>query len=220
MATYLIKLFLFKGTVKETVRMKVDITQESGYEWAALGMSLSFKDRLVSIKDWWTPERFEQMKRVMERNANRGLGHNKFRRQIIAYVMIEAPRFWWSEFDTYKIGTTTQSESTMHTLSKRLMVKDDLENPDEYDIVQMRVFNDFKVKNQDATIEELKRKVPESYLQRRLVTLNYEVLATMINQRKNHRLPQWKYFIEEIYKQVEHPELLPEYPYKGTCNAV
>lgn len=39
-------------------------------------------------------------------------------RQVIVWVEITAPRYWWSEFDTYKIGTSANSESTMHTILK------------------------------------------------------------------------------------------------------
>ena len=47
-----------------------------------------------------------------------GTEHRKWMRQVIVWVEITAPRYWWSEFDTYKIGTSTNSESTMHTILK------------------------------------------------------------------------------------------------------
>lgn len=37
----------------------------------------------------------------------------------------------------------------------------------------------------------LKAMLPESFIQKRTVCLNYETLAAMYHQRKNHRLPQW-----------------------------
>lgn len=46
-----------------------------------------------------------------------GPEHSKFMRQIFVSVDITAPIYWWKEFDTYKIGTTANSTSTMHKLT-------------------------------------------------------------------------------------------------------
>ena len=201
--------------------MNITIREEAGYDLALYGMSLSFKDRAIKPEDWWdfTPkssrivpgfaERRPKMKSVCTQNANRGMGHNKFRRQIVLWIDIEAPRFWWSEFDTYKVGTVAQSESTMHTLKRRDVIEDDFEAMP----FNVRGAIDSLNLRRGSDIETVKGLLPESYLQRRLVTLNYEVLATIINQRAKHKLPQWRAFIEAIYKQVEHVELLPDYPY-------
>lgn len=45
-----------------------------------------------------------------------GSVHSKFMRQIMVWVDITAPIYWWSEFDTYKVGVVRDSCSTMHTL--------------------------------------------------------------------------------------------------------
>ena len=45
-----------------------------------------------------------------------GSEHYKFMRQIFVSVDITAPLYWWKEFDTYKVGTTANSTSTMHKL--------------------------------------------------------------------------------------------------------
>lgn len=47
-----------------------------------------------------------------------GTEHRKFMRQIFVSMDITAPLYWWKEMETYKIATTSNSESTMHTLSK------------------------------------------------------------------------------------------------------
>lgn len=134
-------------------------------------------------------------------------GHNKFLRQIKLWLDIEAPRYWWSEFDTYKVGTTAQSESTIHTLTRR-----DIDNSDFQDMEvspkQLKIINKYRT-TKDALLI-CKKYLPEGYLQRRLVTLNYAVLRNIILQRKTHRLPEWHYFIREIYSRVNHPELLPK----------
>lgn len=45
--------------------------------------------------------------------------HPKFRRMLCIYADVTAPLYWWKQFDTYKIGTVSNSCSTMHTLAKK-----------------------------------------------------------------------------------------------------
>lgn len=53
---------------------------------------------------------------LMKRLRNAGTDHRKFMRMITVYVDITAPMYWWSEFDTYKIGTVANSTSKMHKM--------------------------------------------------------------------------------------------------------
>lgn len=200
--------------------MEITIREEAGYDLALYGMSLSFKDRAIKPEDWWMldhtyndekNDRYNRIKKTATVNAGRGKGHDKFLRQICLWIDIEAPRYWWSEFDTYKVGTVAQSESTMHTLDKRPMTYTDISDDTYYKAVD--TFNECRDDKDNEGIQELKANVPEGYLQRRMVTLNYGVLHTIINQRYNHRLPEWIEFIKALYDQVDHPELLPENPY-------
>lgn len=145
--------------------------------------------------------------RLMKSLWQGGTEHRKWMRQIIVWVDIFAPRFWWSEFDTYKIGTSANSESTMHTLLKEDFDESQFECPDfknaDRDIATefysyidlLKTVRDRANAEKGSTKEYyhqlLKAMLPESFLQKRTVCLNYEVLATMYRQRKNHRLPQW-----------------------------
>lgn len=207
--------------------MEVIIRQEAGYDLALYGFSLSYKDRAIKPEDWWytlskkriteiehdeLSNRWDRIEKAATANAGRGKGHDKFLRQVMVWVDVEAPRYWWSEFDTYKVGTVAQSESTMHTLSKRDLEWSDFEEGISLSTFDRALFNTMKG---TKTIQELKGELPESYLQRRLVTMNYQVLGTIINQRAKHKLPEWQQFIKAIYEQVEHPELLPENPYNN-----
>lgn len=47
-----------------------------------------------------------------------GEDHRKFLRQIFVSMDITAPLYWWKEMDTYKVATTANSESTMHTITR------------------------------------------------------------------------------------------------------
>ena len=182
--------------------MEVKVLHEAGYEFALRGMAYSYFDNSANPMDWWTVERFEKAIKRSELLCGKGAGHDKFLRQIVMWVDINAPRFWWSEFDTYKIGTVAQSTSTMHTLKKGV-TSAHFEYPELVNIESLNEFISYK-----PSIEQMKAALPEGFLQRRIVTLNYGVLWTIVQQRHDHRLPQWQQFIGAIRGQCDHPELL------------
>lgn len=184
--------------------MQVKVLEEHGYYNALRGMSYSFKRREQPVDAWWEKQRLKAVKRS-SLLAPMDAGHNKFLRQMQLWIDIEAPRAFWSEFDTYKVGTVAQSESTMHTLSKRLPEMADFEEGTHPLIV--KAFQEVWLEhNNDIAI--IKENLPEGFLQRRLVTMNYQNLRTIIHQRVGHRYKRWSTFIEEIENQVEYPELL------------
>ena len=79
--------------------MKVEILKEAGYDEALLGLSLSYGT---------TIERAEE---VAKKIASKNGGHNKFLESIIMWIDVTAPRYWWSQMDTYRM-MTKQSQST------------------------------------------------------------------------------------------------------------
>lgn len=56
---------------------------------------------------------------LMTRLRNAGTDHRKFMRMITVYLDITAPLYWWKEFDTYKVGTVSNSCSTMHKIAAK-----------------------------------------------------------------------------------------------------
>lgn len=140
-----------------------------------------------------------------------GSDHGKFLRQIFVSVDITAPFYWWKEFDTYKVGTVSNSCSTMHKIHSKEITLDDFSIDNftlEGDEVDMEL-NDFFL-NVVADCEMLRQKfletkdkrywrglvqlLPSSYNQMRTCTLNYEVLRNMYHARKNHKLVEWHEF--------------------------
>ena len=59
-----------------------------------------------------------------------GPEHRKFLRQIFVSVDITAPLYWWKEFDTYKVGTTANSCSTMHKIASKPITLENFEIDD------------------------------------------------------------------------------------------
>lgn len=140
-----------------------------------------------------------------------GSEHRKFLRQIFVSVDITAPLYWWKEFDTYKVGTVANSTSTMHKLAgtpitMNCFEMDDFADSDEesndYNLYTRRMWSklidhlealrkEFNETKDKHYWKELIRLLPESWLQKRTVTMNYENILNMIHQRKNHKLNEW-----------------------------
>ena len=171
-------------------------------------------DGLVGIRS----QQYMQMLNVANKLCNLPNEHRKFLRQIPIAIEVTAPRYWWSEFDTYKIGTTAQSESTMHTILKQdLRLVRDFEKGSSYtDIVTgiaIKVINTIKNNDMFSPNEktiEIKKILPESFLQCRVVTLNYEVFKNIYRQRRNHKLPEWRWFCESLLEQLPYKNWITE----------
>ena len=134
-----------------------------------------------------------------------GTEHRKFLRMIYVTVDVTAPLYWWKECDTYKVGTTANSCSTMHTLTKRPFTMEDFSfedlSPENAKVVvatfeKMRqAYNE--TKDQRAW-RHLITLLPSGFMQRRTLGLNYEVLLSIHRQRKNHKLSEWHTFCDWI----------------------
>ena len=146
---------------------------------------------------------------------NGGSEHRKFLRQILVSVDITAPLYWWKEFDTYKVGTTANSTSTMHKLDSKPITIDCFEIgdyddslaagavPETGDPIPAGAYVDdfimflenlrlkYKETGDKRFWKELVRWLPESWLQTRTVTMNYENLLSMVHQRQHHKLVEW-----------------------------
>lgn len=151
--------------------------------------------------------------------AKSGTDHRKFMRMIIVQMDILAPRYWWTEFDTYKVGTVANSCSTMHKIHAKEFTFDDFshEHLGEWgmDILGNIVdrLNDFRKtylnsKEKDDWWQMIQL-LPQSYNQLRTVSLNYEVLANMYHARFNHKLDEWREFCKWI-ETLPYSKLITE----------
>ena len=132
-----------------------------------------------------------------------GPEHAKFLRQIICWVDITAPRFWWTEFDTYRVGVEKNSCSTMH----RIMAKPFTDEDFAADALPGGVIADLNALrsayHETEDPDEKKRvwrrlieRLPQSYLQKRTVMMSYAAIRTMCHQRAGHKLQEWHDFIK------------------------
>lgn len=164
---------------------------------------------------------------LMQRLSNAGTEHRKYMRMMPVYVRITAPLYWWKEFDTYKIGTVVNSCSTMHKIAEKEFTLEDFscehlgvfipaEKNDgvenymnlwiaalEETIDYLNVARTFYNRETDPKLKkdywwQMIQLLPSSYNQTRNVMLNYEVLANIYRQRKNHKLDEWREFCKWI----------------------
>jgi hypothetical protein len=170
---------------------------------------------------------------LMQRLSNAGTEHRKYMRMMPVYVRITAPLYWWKEFDTYKVGTVANSCSTMHKIQEKEFTMEDFscEHLISGSIETLNdtidILNEFrewylkydhmnedckKLFNKEITCKkdlwwQLIQLLPSSYNQTRNVMLNYEVLANIYRQRKNHKLDEWREFCEWI-ESLPYSELI------------
>lgn len=147
---------------------------------------------------------------LMRKLVKSGSDHRKFLRQLPVIMDVTAPRYWWPEMDQYKVGTVTNSCSTMHTLHKRDLTADDFSC--EYCpgviggvIESINAWRKLYIETNDkkywcAMIQLL----PQSFNQKRTLSCNYEVLWNMYCARKSHKLNEWVQFCQTIVREVPY----------------
>ena len=187
--------------------MKFEYTDVYGFEHAIRGMRNPKKS--WSKSDSYPASLCEDNKfhfgendlKLAQKLIVGGSEHRKFLRQICVWVDITAPLFWFKEQETYKIGTTSNSTSTMHTiLSEKIAIDcfetDDMEEFEKRGLKEIidlceELRKRFLKTNDKKYWKALIRMLPESWLQTRTISMNYEVIRNMVHQRKNHKLNEW-----------------------------
>ena len=143
-----------------------------------------------------------------------GTEHRKFMRQIFVSLDVTAPLYWWKEMDTYKVGTVCNSCSTMHKIHAKEFELDDFSHEhlledEAIEFMKHLVdgLNFYRKKFLETKDKvywwQMIQLLPSSYNQRRTLTIDYEVAATMIKQRTGHKLDEWNNFVK-ILKELPY----------------
>lgn len=203
--------------------MKFESTETYGWSAALRGMrnpmdSWSKSDSIINDAIAIGPNDLKLAKQLI----NSGSEHRKFLRMIQISVDITAPLYWWKEFETYKVGTCSDSCSTMHKIQAYPITTASFQIDDEYTCLPFaRDANGAEVEGTVgpywntliSTLEGLRQKynearkedpakakkywraliqmLPESWLQKRTITMSYENAYNMYKQRKGHKLVEW-----------------------------
>lgn len=195
--------------------IKFETNDVWGFEWAFKGMRNPMNSWDKSDSNWLFQEIGENDLTLAKKLINAGSEHRKFLRQIYVSVDITAPLYWWKEFDTYKIGTVANSCSTMHKVTEKAFTFDDFshehlifesKNTLQYVINSLNSYRDI-YKNWEKQSDYIKKAfdydktkvwwqiiqlLPSSYMQKRTVTMTYENIYAMRQQRKGHKQDEWR----------------------------
>ena len=171
-----------------------------------------------------------------------GTEHRKFLRMIHVQMDVIAPLYWWKEADTYKVGTTTNSCSTMHKIAAKEFTLDDFSHEhlidDQEDFEnengQVSSYKDFLYYDVLDVLNTARRQyletkdkrywwqmiqlLPSSYHQRRTWDMSMETLLSILHQRKNHKLDEWNEFRDICLEQVPYLKEFYEASLKETTN--
>ena len=155
---------------------------------------------------------------LAHRLAVAGSDHRKFLRQIMVSMDINAPLYWWKEFDTYKVGTVANSTSTMHKIQAKEFSREDFscDRLTEDALAVLDSLIEYLEKQRVAFVETKEREywhnmiqlLPSSYNQLRTVTMNYEVLINIYYARRHHKLAEWHVLCEAIEQLPYASELI------------
>lgn len=225
--------------------IKIEETETYGWKAAIRGMrnpknswdksdSKQVSDMLMD-EQTYVPAHFEigpNDSNLMHRLCAAGSDHRKFMRMIVVYCDITAPLYWWKEFDTYKVGTTENSCSTMHKIHAKEFTIEDfstenlitrekplIEGGDQVEppngiwlahrtVQTLNQYRELYIETKDKKYWwQMIQLLPSSYNQKRTVMLNYEVLTNMYNSRRHHKLDEWHDFCDWI-KSLPHSKLI------------
>lgn len=138
--------------------------------------------------------------------------HRKYLRYVDVYVDVDAPLYWWKEFDTYRHGVNApdagdiemNSCSTMHKIHAKKFEIDDFSHEKcskmalkclEYSVFCLNCARDLYLETKEKEHWwDMIQILPTSFNQLRTLKLNYEVLRNMYKARKNHKLDEWRDF--------------------------
>ena len=151
-----------------------------------------------------------------------GTEHRKFLRMIHVQMDVTAPLYWWKEADTYKVGTTANSCSTMHKIAAKEFTLDDFSHDHLFNdavvyngyvstsvlecvIGALNEFRNLYLETKDKRYWwQMIQLLPSSYNQRRTWDMSMETLLSILHQRKNHKLDEWNEFRDICLEQVPY----------------
>lgn len=197
--------------------IKIDKTEVFGWESAIRGMRNPMNSWDKSDSKWYYNDDCDWEDKfvvgsndlkLMKSLSKAGADHGKFLRMINVTCDINAPLYWWKEFDTYKVSTVANSCSTMHKIHAKDFTFADFSCEHLYttlgesyeamdcltDVIDClnkyrKLYLETKEKFWWWQMIQL---LPSSYNQKRTIQLNYQVLKNMYNARKSHKLDEWK----------------------------
>ena len=155
-------------------------------------------------------------------NTSVGSGHNNFLKGIIVQFDILYPQYFAQQLQRYNFVDIISSQSKMHKLTS---IEDIAYNCNEYVLdriinevnILIEIYNDndfpysysvfstnpegedvLLIKDKNHCFQYIISNLPMGYQLWMGISTNYLQLKTIYNQRKNHKLTEWKEFCEWI----------------------
>ena len=184
--------------------IKIDNVEITGVKAAIRGMRnpLNSWEKSDSIIENGAVVIGENDRQLIDKLIKAGSDHRKFLRMIHVSMDITAPLYWWKEYDTYKVGTVTNSCSTMHKIHEKEFTIDDFSHEHLNDLSMyilresisiMNIQRESYIKTKDKSRWwQMIQLLPSSYNQKRTVDFNFETILNIVNARKNHKLDEWR----------------------------
>ena len=139
-----------------------------------------------------------------------GTGHDQFLTGIVVQFDLTFTVKAWTEAERYHFFEFVSSQSTMHRITKFDLDKSYIEYVDPRIIAVMKEL--VKRYNADPTPENYLTVLYSNPCGFRLtarMSTNYRQLKTIYQQRRTHRLPEWRAFCEWI-KTLPHSKFITE----------
>lgn len=189
-------------------KCKIDTIEVAGFKTALFGMrepmnshqyaDSTFENGRIIIGD--------KDLRLANNLSKSGPEERKFLRQIYVSARIVLPRSVLVELDTYKVGTTCNSSSTMHKLlnNKNLITTDQfvydsrtevelLMTIEKLNELREAYLNEKDLNKKNEILVAAKMILPEGFLAPRTMTFTGENLRNIYYQRVDHRMSMfWK----------------------------
>lgn len=189
--------------------IKITDFEVVGMKWALLAMREPYESMERSDSVGGPPFSGKEDMKLACKLIKGGGEHRKFMRFPEVYARIIGPRYWWTEFDTYRAGVEKSSSSTIHLLMKRPITVMDFSTGDDklvesaiqpaINLINMNVEMSKATKSREiknSLLVQAKRALPDSFFQERILKISYEALLAMIHQRQYHTLSEWQDFCD------------------------
>ena len=123
-------------------------------------------------EEYWAFDADPRDMELLQKLVRAGDEHAKVLRGVVVWAKVTAPVYWWCEQETYRAGhERLMSESTMHIDCKGLSGEE---------------------------LQKAKAEIPMGKELTKVDFFSYQCLRRIWQQRKNHRLPEWREFCEWI----------------------
>ena len=134
-------------------------------------------------------------------NAVAGSGHDCFLKGIIVQFDLQVPEYIWRQLDRYHFIDYISSQSKMHRITKINL--DSVCNryvSDEVKEILKSIIDKYEAETDTDKKKELFNEIiantPAGLMLTARMTTNYLQLKSIINQRSNHKMQEWRYLCD------------------------